>query len=54
MEGNHMHHPHFPAYVLICLVAALLLALGVRFPVPDTAAALLACVVAGLIWRARR
>ncbi len=39
--------------LLIGLVVALLWALGVRLPMRDTAAALLALVVAGLIWRYR-
>lgn len=40
-----------PAWLLIILTAALLGAVGVRLPMADSAAALLACVAAGLIWK---
>ncbi len=48
-----MRHSTFLPLLLVGLVVALLGSLGVRLPVADTAAALLACVVAALIWRGR-
>lgn len=42
------------AWILIGLVVALLGVLGVRLPLADTGAALLACLVAALIWRGKR
>lgn len=39
------------AWLLIILTVALMAAVGVRLPMVDTAAALLACVAAGFIWK---
>lgn len=45
-----INHRSLP-WILISLVVLLMAALGIRLPLADTGAALLACVAAGLIWR---
>ena len=48
-----MPHPQTLPLLLIVLVVLLMAAVGVRLPVADSGAALLALLVGALIWRAR-
>lgn len=42
------------AWALLCLLMALLWALGIRLPVEDTAIALVACLVVAIVRKHRR